>query len=403
MNDTADLADRRCIYCWGATEDAQFSEEHIWPQSLGGVAGPAHFITRDVCETCNNRCGLWVDAGFTKTFLAFGDALRGAELFLDPDKPGPLPLVYMGIDVEFACASDEVCERWAGPSGEHVYHVHLRDQPKWDAHAGGDILRRRRDPGRVYVYLTSPELYWTLTALISVAARFPRAKRRCLTVLDGDSLSPLILRVDEGELADCEVREIAFIRGRPTGPIQGQFSIQVDATDRFLAKLALGFGHTLLGPKVSGSPYADDLRRMLWPRLGEEDAADRIRGSAGLRGLDDPVLARFLGVEGAWTLSFRAMPDGFVMSLATPGLKLMHIALSDDPSLWPQEAIARFGDGETYVVVPQRGLVVGPIAFADFLAHQLDGPREPRLAELDALKANAARRPPKRPQAGEAT
>ncbi|PZQ56403.1 MAG: hypothetical protein DI570_20985 [Phenylobacterium zucineum] len=97
------------------------------------------------------------------------------------------------------------------------------------------------------------------------------------------------------------------------------------------------------------------------------------------------------------------MAEGFIMSLATPGLKLMHIALSDDPSLWPATAIERFADGETYVIVPPRSMVMGPIEFGHFLAHQLDGPREPRLAELDALKANAARRPPKRPQAGQIT
>lgn len=403
MNDALGPADRRCIYCQGATGDAQFSEEHIWPQSLGGDVAPADFITRDVCKTCNDRCGLWVDAGFTKSFLASTDALRGAELFLDPDRPGPLPLIYMGVDVEFECAPDEICERWTGPSGEHVYHVHLRDDQKWDAYAGGDILRRKRDPGRVYVYLTSSEEFWALTGLVSVAMRFPGAKRRCLTIVNGISFAPHILAADEGPISDVEAREIAFIRGRPLGPKHGQFVIQIDATERFLAKLALGFGHTLLGPSVSSSPYADDLRRRLWPRRSEEPAEDRIRGAAGVRGQDDPFLARFLGVEGAWTLSFRAMPEGFIMSLATPGLKLMHIALSDDPSLWPPDAITRFADGETYVMVPPRRMVVGPIEFGHFLAHQLDGPREPRLAELDALKANAARRPPKRPQPKQAT
>lgn len=387
-----------CIYCWGARGDPKFSEEHIWPKSLGGEAAPASFTTYQVCETCNNLCGLWVDAGFTKSFFAHPDALRGAELFIDPTRPGPLPLVYLGIDLEFACEADEVCERWVGPCGEHVYHVHGRDEPKWNAHAGGDIIRRKRDPGRVYIYLTTGEPYWAMTALASVAERFPRATRRCLTVFDGPSLAPHILRLDEGEISEIEAREIAFIRSRPLGSQKIRASVQINATERFLAKLALGFGHAFLGPAASASPYADDLRARLWPRRSHLTSdGDRIRGAAGLRGLDDPALGRFLGTEGAWTLTFKAMPEGFLLSVADPSLKLMHIGLSDDPSLWSPDVVERFGEGESYVIVPHRQWAVGPIAFPDFIAHQLGGLRVPQLAELEALREIAEQRPPKRP------
>ena len=49
----------------------------------------------------------------------------------------------------------------------------------------------------------------------------------------------------------------------------------------------------------------------------------------------------------------------------------MHIGLSDDPDLWPAEAIAR----------------------PDFITHWVQGPSVPELAELDVLREAAARRP----------
>lgn len=361
--------------------------------------GPAQFATRQVCRTCNSLCGLWVDGGFTKNFFAHNEAHRAAEEFVDPDRPGPMPLIYMGIDTEFECAPDEICERWTGPAGEHVYHLHARDEPKWDAYSGGDVIRRKRsDPGRVYVYLTSVQPYWVFTTFHSVAARFPDARRRCLTQLDGPSLAPVILGPEEGEISETEAREIAFLRARTIGPRNMSFSLRLEATDRFMAKLALGFGHTLLGPKVSASPYAQDLRRVLWRRADDpEDPPVRVRGNTGYQGQVDGAVSRLLGFEGAWTLTFTSSVEGFALGVVSPGLRFMSIVISEDSDLWAPGVGEHYAQGQAYVFVPAREMVVGPMPLLDLVGHRTGASPHPDLVRLEALKRYAARRPAKHP------
>lgn len=158
-----------CIYCAGRTGDPEMTLEHVWPRALGGDDTPALFKTRDVCRTCNSRTGQWVDGAFIRNFFVSNERGMGAHEYLDPSRPGPAPLVYFGFDTEFPTDSGQVCERWLGLAGEHIYHVHQADDPRWEVFAGGDMIRRGRiDPGRVYVFLTSPTEYWALTALHSV-------------------------------------------------------------------------------------------------------------------------------------------------------------------------------------------------------------------------------------------
>jgi hypothetical protein len=56
---------RRCIYCDRDT-DSDFTDEHIWPDGLGGDYLPKDvWRTNDVCGKTNNLCGLYVDGSFS--------------------------------------------------------------------------------------------------------------------------------------------------------------------------------------------------------------------------------------------------------------------------------------------------------------------------------------------------
>src|SRR5258707_13785841 len=139
---------RNCIYCEGRRGDSQFSKEHIWPAALGGDACPEIFRTFQVCRRCNSLAGQWADGAFLKSWFLQNEAGVNSLLYMNPDQPGVAPLAYMGFDEEIVTADDEICERWIGPAGAHIYHIHLRDEERWHSFAGGGFLRwKRTAPG----------------------------------------------------------------------------------------------------------------------------------------------------------------------------------------------------------------------------------------------------------------
>jgi hypothetical protein len=298
----------------------------------------------------------------------------------------------MGFDTELPLAEGLVCERWLGPAGDHIYHVHQKDDDRWVVYAGGDFMHRRCDAGRVYVVFTSHHVYWVQTTLTSVRTFFPKAIRRSLTSFVGME-TPGFLAPDERVTPD-EAAEIEFIYRRPNQQ-QQHLPLQIDFADRFLAKLSLGFGQTILGPAVSAGPYADKLRNLLWSRDASERGQFGVKGS-GYWDARDLRAAQLLNWPGAWCIAFSALREGFGLNICTPNGKVMTMNASDDPTLWPGGVFEMYYPGIVYVVIPQRRAAFGPIPILQFIAHRSGSWRHPELARLDALKVDPAQLPPMR-------
>lgn len=252
-----------CIYCDGRRGDPDFSDEHIWPQALGGDACPPVFRTKQVCGRCNNLAGQWVDRAFLRNFFTSNERARTAYDYIDPNKPGQLPLIFMGIDEEFPTPEHEVCERWLGPSGESIYHIHMKDDDRWTTLAGGDFIKRKRDPGRLYFTLTSKSDYWFYTAIISIVRYFPGTSPVCTAEIPGLPVSFPVRGADAEMMTELEKTELAWIRSR-RGMHKHRLVADIGYADRFLAKIALGLGFNILGPRAVFSEYGDELRKMLW-------------------------------------------------------------------------------------------------------------------------------------------
>jgi HNH endonuclease len=380
----------RCIYCTGR---GAASDEHIWPRALGGDACPQGvFRTKQVCQNCNTTIGQWVDGAFCKSCFIQHQVGASELQYLDPAVPGILRPIYMGFDTEIPLNSGLVCERWLGAAGDHIYHIHEKDDDRWVVFAGGDFIKRRHDAGRVYVVFTSHDVYWARTTLGSVKKFFPKAKLRSLTKFVGMETRGF-LAPDE-QLTAAEAAEVEFIYARPDRQLQ-HLPVQFDFADRFLAKLGLGLGHTVLGPAVSASPYSDRLRNLLWSR--DADTRDQlgVKGS-GYWDARDPAILKLLNWPGAWCLVMAAMREGFALNVCTPGGRLMTMNASDDPSLWPTDTVAKYYPGLVYIILPQRSAVFGPIPVMQFIAHRTGSWRHPDLAKLDALKIDPAKLPPMR-------
>lgn len=382
-----------CIYCDGRRDDRQTSLEHIWPQSLGGACSPELFQSQNVCQTCNNLAGLWVDGAFLKSWFISHEAGGAARQYLDPAKPGVVPLVYMGEDQDFPNQSEEICERWIGPAGEHVYHVHLRDDDRWYGYAGGDVIRRRRrDPGRAYLILTSQNPYWVLTGLKSFIAHFSKGTRLfCLTKIVG--LPPEFTSgfIAEESATSIEATEMEWIFARPDEKQHlMRLSLRLDFSDRFLAKLSLGLGANLFGAAYCMSSYADELRKLLWSRLPSTDERPKVRGTNFWQEADLSQISKLTSLPGAWTILLQAAREGFALYLCTPGGRGMTMALSDDCSFWAAPEFQPYREGILYFAIPARQTFVGPIALPRYLAHKLGNFVEPTLAKLEAMKSDPA-------------
>ncbi|RBP12952.1 HNH endonuclease [Roseiarcus fermentans] len=379
-----------CIYCDGQRKDDRMSLEHIWPQSLGGaVAGPL-FQTRSVCQTCNNLAGIWIDGAFLKSWLVSHEASFAARQYLDPKRPGPSLLTYMGIDQEFPVQREEICERWVGPAGEHVYHIHVRDDDRWYGYAGGDFIKRKRlDGGRAYLVLTSRVNYWSLTGLYSFVEHFSDISTRlfCLTVVVGMPSDLEARFVAQRGCTEVERKEIDWIKGRQENKVSMMnIALRIDFSDRFLAKIALGVGANILGKRFLETAYVKELRKLLWLKDPDEKSKIRVRGTNIWNAEKTAGVSNILSWGGAWTLFFWAQPEQFSLHICTPSSRGMNVVISDEPELWRAEQFDDYKHGAIFIVIPERKCFSGPVGLAAYLNHRNGHNIDPNLASLEALR-----------------
>ncbi len=386
-----------CTYCLGVRGDTALTQEHVWPAALGGRLAPPTFQTPRVCRTCNNLAGQFVDAAYLKSWFVKNEAISTQQL-LDPDQPRASSLMYMGFENSFPTAEEEVCERWIGPAGDHVYHIHAKDDARWETVAGGDFIKRRKsDGGRAYIVLTSNVEYWMVTSLLSFAEWFPFAARRCITQVGEITQDFGVMWCDQEPVSERESAEIAYIRARPDGEqVLASIPIQVDFADRFLAKLSLGLADSILGPAAVRSPYADHLRTALWARDPKARASLPIKGVGFLAG-DQKLgtVAQAIHAPGAWTILLRALTETLSCVVVSPGGRPMMTVVSDDSSLWPDHIGPNYGQGVVHIAIPERREWLGPIPLANVIATKLGAMRDPALARLAALREEAKRVPAK--------
>ena len=76
-----------CIYCDEEKDDQEFSDEHIWPDALGGDHLSKFWRTDEVCQRCNSISGLFVDGYFIKSWLGTAERSTGAREYLAVNNP----------------------------------------------------------------------------------------------------------------------------------------------------------------------------------------------------------------------------------------------------------------------------------------------------------------------------
>ena len=392
-----DVARRICIYCGCDKLSGEFSLEHIWPSALGGSLCGDLFKTSDVCRQCNEKSGLWVDGEFLKSWFIKNEVALAQYPYLDPAVPAAISLVYLGIQTDLSISDGLVCERWVGPSGDHIYHFHAADENKWFGYAGGNIIARQGpDPGRAYIVLATQQRYWVHTALLSFAAHFSRAKRCCLTEVVGapDSWRDLLPRPDGTD--EIQARELALIRASGDKAFQANVPVRMDVPKRFLSKIALGLGFNLLGDAFLATPYALQLRAVLHESDAQKRAAMDLRASSYLQSVVDGPLTQTLRWDGAWVLVIAIISGTLSLLVSTPSGRLLAVAISDDSALWANGRLKDYQLGQAFLILPQRREFVGPVSLPEYVLHRWGTQCHAQLTRLEGLRVDPSRLPDKR-------
>ena len=371
----------RCIYCGRSKPGAESSLEHIWPQGLGGNYAPGFFQTRDVCKTCNNLVGLFVDGEYQRSFFMGVESISAALRFLDDTRPVALPLVFMGIHPA-PHGDQEICEQWLGPRGEKIFFFHGVDRDDFRTYAGGDPIRRRkRDPGRVYLSFARANIFWVDTVMLSARAYFPRAELRLLTVTN----APHLLEQSAAE-TDQSKSDRAYLEPvwREKAANVGM-TLSLDHALRFQAKLALGFGHALFGAAFAELPYEETLRGILWERESARRAEfPRIGSSIFSPPESDPIIDR-LAYPGAFTLLFNGSRDGVFLTVFSPGGRRLDTQIALAPVALPSGLLQDHLGSFVVLIVPARAMAVGPIPIGHYTMHRFGSSVVPELARLDSF------------------
>lgn len=389
-----------CVYCGLEKEATEFSDEHIWPDALGGdFLDPAVWRTDDVCQRCNGLSGVFVDGAFIKNWFGTAERATGAREYLSLNAPGKgvLPLNYMGRLSGFQFQEGEIAEFWIGPCGEHIVHFRPDDSEQlWVSYAGGDPRRRSKkaNAGRAYLSFTSTEEFWIVTTLAAFKNQFSGKRYVVNASLPKEwTAFESLDRSDPIQKSDLEVVEAIQKASQTQEHVGTQIVIPLDASSRFLSKLALALGYKVLGRDFLKTPYASTLRR----GFREADPAKRqniqVMGSGYLGAQRLGGAEAVMKWPGAWVLCVLITQDKLHLVVVTPAGKTMIVLVCDDPALiaaLPQDV----REGQVWLTIPALGEAVGPIPIPAFLAHQIGAAVNVELAALAAKRHDPNLLPP---------
>ncbi|UWQ38459.1 HNH endonuclease [Leisingera aquaemixtae] len=385
--------ERECVYCGKIKQANEFSHEHIWPDALGGDHLPSFWKTDDVCRSCNNMSGVFVDGAFIKSFPVTGERAHDALTYLPPDRPtGALPLNYLGVVQNVRPAEGEVIDFWVCASGANILHIRTEEkEDTWNAYAGGDPRRgsKRSKAGRVLISLTSAEPYWVCTSLRSVLQHFPKAKRFVTNLeLPADATNFHELDLSEAQQADDLriVREFEKLRERGEW-VRNCVAIDPHADGRFLAKVALAVGFQLFGSEFLATDYAKELRKGFREADPGKRSQLKIRGTGFIRGIDLGPVSDKLRWPGGWLLVILQLDKKLALVITAPTGRTMGIQITDGATLLGRLG-SEYQDGVSWVAVPPARTAAGPLPYPDYLAHMIKVAKAPVLAKLEALRTD---------------
>ena len=397
---------KACLYCAAEKADQEFSDEHIWPDALGGDFLPKKpWRTDEVCKRCNSLSGLYVDGQFIKSWLGAAERATGAYEYMSPTSPEKaiLPLDYMGRLPDVPTAEDEVAELWIGPCGANIVHIHADLGEQWEAYAGGDPRASKDAAGRAYLALTTTELFWILASLSSFKSHFKRARRIVTNMEIPPEWRKSFLPVDRNDpvqARDMVVVEAVLLAAQHDTMVRAQVRINNDVGDRFLCKLGLSIGYQVLGPGFLATDSSKQLRMALKEPDHQKRKLIPVRGTGFLSSPGLGLPGNVLQWPGGWILVVKASQEELTLSVVSPSGRDMTVVCCDQRALIAGLDSA-YADGLLWLTIPSLGRAVGPLSLLSFLEHQNGVSVHPDLDALAQWRHDPSLLPPCSPASGE--
>lgn len=344
-----------CIYCREEKDDNEFTLEHVIPQFLGGAYAPDFLKTRNVCKSCNNNLGLFVDASFEKNWMVSNWLRQASSAFYEKDNPVGVSLSCMGnTDL---CPPDlpegHVCEMWLGPHGEQVFWLRPHDE-RLSAYVGGNPRTMKSMETRAYFLFSENTCKDPLKTWLSFEQALRGRKVKKVLCGEVEGVDPASIGFAQPDELD-KARKEFFIANTEGGQVRKmQFTVHQKFDQRFLCKLAIGVAFCLFGHKVLDSAYGKELHKGLWHREGNDKP--EVRGSTFFSKKGDPDFNRLVGFPNAVTLVLLSSQDGVSLNLNINSQLNWTILCASNETLTTDD-VAKIDDGHILLLV--RALKTG--------------------------------------------
>jgi HNH endonuclease len=370
---TKDDKMRHCIYCDIDKSEDEFSDEHIWPDALGGDFLPKDvWRSDDVCRSCNSMSGLFVDGSFIRSFIGQSELSSGSLEYLAGKKAvTAISLDYLGPIGDVPTPSGCIAEYWAGPCGANIIHIRPDDgDEQWVSYAGGSPKAKKSKAGRAYMALASDVEFWIFVALESFRQHFDRAERFVVNA-DVPNHWPFKVpdRLDLIQAEDMKTVDAVLDKGRTGGSLRVQPTFSLTAGHRMLAKVALGVGYKLFGGAYLETPYAKTLRRGMREANADKRKQLLVPGFGIMSGHSLGGTEQILRWPGGWVLLLKVLENKLALTVISPAGRTMGVMVSDDQNLIAQ-LDQKYVDGLLWITVLVAKQAVGPIALPEYLGHQ---------------------------------
>lgn len=386
-----------CYYCGQCKVKSEFSDEHIWPDALGGDFLEQFWRTNHVCTKCNSMSGVFVDGAFIRGWAGSTERGYDAHQYLSQTEPlrSILPLNYLGRLNDPNIDADEIADWWVGPCGAIIVHFRPKEvESIWSSYVGGDPRSKKTQAGRAYIALVSEEEYWIVAALGSFRQHFKRAQRFVVntTVPPEWTAFEEVDRNDLAQAADLKVFDGITDAAKAGKNTHARQQIQIDAGHRFMCKIGLAIGCKIFGVSFGCHLHGDQLRRAFREANLERRKKIPIRGSGYFSEPAQNPLALFAWPAG-WVLMIQVLEGTLSLTVITPSGKFMTVIITDDPKLIAVLP-AEYKDGIVWITVPPLAKAAGPISMPEYVAHITRSILHPELSAFEAARIDPATLPP---------
>jgi hypothetical protein len=287
-----------CVYCNSEKSILESSREHSIPQFLGGNLAPNKYKIKNVCKTCNNNLGNFVDASFAKSWIVTKSLSDCARQVYTGNNDIPIPLICMGITKipDIIIKDDYISEYWLGPSAELIFWIRP-DSTEKISYTGGDPIKNKKSNSTAYLTLNSDNLDRIEMVIKSFFNKFKnnRIRKIICCKIEGETTGTLFEKYGFfDEPNEEENYNISSINLFAKNGIKSSINIKENFDYRFIGKMIISTGYSIFGECFLKSVHYQEARKCIYPNEFREFKIkgierSRYRGGSA-RSLEEPFV-----------------------------------------------------------------------------------------------------------------